>query len=86
MGADLTYLTSVDAILGQNHGGGLPIGVQWVCCGDRLGKVADVGSDGECSCEDIRGDDVVRMTMPSFLPYLYRLITLLYFSHIDYAE
>jgi hypothetical protein len=28
MGADLTYLTSVDAILAQNHGGGLLIGAQ----------------------------------------------------------
>jgi hypothetical protein len=48
--------------------------------------VSDVGSDGECSCEDIIGDDVVRMTMLLFLPYLHRLITLLYYSHIDYAE
>jgi hypothetical protein len=42
MGADLTYLTSVDAILGLVRGVGVPIGVQWVCCGDRLGMEADV--------------------------------------------
>jgi hypothetical protein len=28
MGADLTYLTSVDAILAQNRGDGVSIGVQ----------------------------------------------------------
>jgi hypothetical protein len=38
-------------------------------------------------CEaSIRGDDVVRMTILLFLPYLHRLITLLYYSHIGYAE
>jgi hypothetical protein len=31
MGADLTYLTSVDAISAQNRGGGVTIGVQWKC-------------------------------------------------------
>jgi hypothetical protein len=34
----------------------------------------------------ITGDDVVRMTILLFLPYLHILITLLYYSHIDYAE
>jgi hypothetical protein len=86
MGADLTYLTSVDGVLARIRGDGVLIVAQCVCCGDRFGKVADVGSDGECSCKDIRGDDVVRMTMLLFLPYLHRLITLLYYSHIDYAE
>jgi hypothetical protein len=42
MGADLTYLTSIDAILALIRGDGVSIGVQWVCCGDRSGKVADV--------------------------------------------
>jgi hypothetical protein len=28
MGADLTYLTSVDAIMAQNRGDGMPFGVQ----------------------------------------------------------
>jgi hypothetical protein len=42
MGEDLTYLTSVDAILGQNLGDGVPFGVQWLCYGDRSGKVANV--------------------------------------------
>ena len=42
IGADLTYLTSVDAILGQNRGDGEPNDAQWVCCGDRSDKVADV--------------------------------------------
>jgi hypothetical protein len=42
MGEDLTYLTSVDAILGQNLGDGVPFGVQWLCYDDRSGKVANV--------------------------------------------
>jgi hypothetical protein len=47
MGADLTYLTSVDGILDQNLGDGVSIGVQWLCCCDRFGKASDVGNGGD---------------------------------------